>query len=195
MAVELRAGVGTDRPNHKQDVALVQFFLSGTGATVSVDGTFGTQTSTALAAFQNAKLGFTDGVVDPGDVTFKMLRGDFDDGSHAVIRAMVLGMLEEMQLGSSAIEQVPTADGKGLKTTWEEGPGIARIFSHHIWGTWEVRGAILSRYLELDEDAGPLGPPVSGERDHGFGGRISFFRRGRIEFGAGGVSETILPAE
>jgi LGFP repeat len=190
MAVELRAGVGTGRPNKSQDVATVQFFLG-----VAADGVFGGGTSAALASFQTEKLGFTDGFVDPCDITFKMLRGDIGDSDSALVRATVLTALADPVLGPSAIDEIPSADGQGLVTTWQHGDGIAKIYSHRSWGTWEVLGLILSRYLELKEDRGPLGMPISGERDHGVGGRISFFEHGRIVFdpGTGTAVETIVP--
>jgi len=197
MAVELRAGVGNGRPNLRQDVALVQFLLSGTGADVRLDGVFGGGTAAALSAFQLSRLGFTDGFADPGDITFKLLRGDLDDGSSAVVRASILSLLGEMAIGTSAIEEAPTSDGRGLASTWPHGDGIARIYSHPVWGTWEVRGLILSRYFELGDEAGEFGLPISGEREHGApGGRVSFFEHGRIEFDpAAGVTETLLLRE
>lgn len=190
MAVELRAGVGTNRPNHRQDVATVQLFLG-----VAVDGVFGGQTSAALATFQNARFGFTDGFCDPGDITYKLLRGDLDDSDSALMRGVVHSALNDPLLSPTAIEEVPSADGQGLVTTWSHGEGIAKIFSHHTWGTWDVRGLILARYLELDEERGPLGWPISGERAHGNGGRASFFQHGRITWDPPNVAavETIVP--
>jgi len=196
MAVELRAGVGPGRPNKPQDVATVQLLLSVIVAGgLAVNGKFGGETSAAIAFFQTAKLGFTDGFMDPGDITFKMLRANLGDSDSAAVRAAVLTALEDPVLGPSAIDEAQSADGQGLVTTWQDGEGIAKIYSHRSWGTWEVRGLILSRYLELQEDGGELGFPISGERDHGVGGRISFFVHGRIEFDpqTGTAVETIVP--
>ncbi len=190
MSLEIRAGVGTGRANYRQDVATVQFFLG-----VTIDGVFGPISAGALAAFQTAKFGFTDGFADPCDITFKRLRGPLTDSDSALSRALVLNALGETALGAAATQEVASADGLGLVTTWAQGDGIAKIYSHPIWGTWDVRGLILSRYLELDEERGALGMPISGERDHGnSGGRISYFEHGRIIFEPpSSVIETIVP--
>ena len=196
MSLEIRAGVGTNRPNHKQDVGLVQLLLGGHDFTVAADGSFGDQTATALAGFQESRLGFTDGFCDPCDVTFKMLRPEFTDAESILMRSLLLSLLGEATFGDVTSEEL-SPDGLGLIQTLPHGDGIARFYSHPTHGTWEVRGLILTRYQELGEAAGPLGMPISGERDHGFsGGRISFFDHGRIVFEpATGATETILAAD
>ena len=196
MSLEIRAGVGTDRPNHKQDVGLVQLMLGGHDFVVTADGSFGAQTATALAGFQESRLGFTDGFCDPCDVTYKMLRPEFTDSESILMRATLLSLLGEATFGDVQSEEL-SPDGLGLIQTLAQDGGIARFYSHPTHGTWEVRGAILARYMELGDAAGSLGMPISGERDHGFsGGRISFFDHGRIVFEpATGVTETILPED
>ena len=193
MALEIRAGVGSGRPNHKQDVGLVQLMLGGHEFTVTADGAFGVQTATALEGFQQSRLGFTDGFCDPCDVTYKMLRTEFTDSESILMRSLLLSLLGEATFGDVTAEELPP-DGLGLIQTRVQGEGIARFYSHPTHGTWEVRGAILGRYMELGDAAGALGMPISGERDNGFsGGRISFFDHGRIVFEpATGVSETVL---
>jgi len=196
VVLEIRAGVGSDRPNHKQDVGLVQLMLGGHEFTVTADGTFGVQTATALAGFQQSRLGFTDGFCDPCDVTYKMLRPEFTDSESILMRSSLLSLLDEATFGDVQSEEL-SPDGLGLIQTLAHGDGIARFYSHPTHGTWEVRGAILVRYMELGDAAGPLGMPISGERDHGFsGGRVSFFDHGRIVFEpAIGATETINPED
>jgi len=196
MSLEIRAGVGTDRPNHKQDVGLVQLMLGGHDFTVTADGDFGGQTATALAGFQESRLGFTDGICDPCDATYKMLRPEFTGSQSILMRTLLLSLLGEASFGDVMSEEA-SPDGVGLIQTIAHGDGFARFYSHPTHGTWEVQGLILTRYIELGDAAGALGMPIGGERDHGFsGGRVSFFDHGRIVFEpATGVTETILSAD
>jgi len=192
MTIELRASVGDGgQVNHKEDVALVQFFLNATNPPIALDGVWGPITSAALAAFQMTTFGFTDGRVDPGDVTFNRLRGDIssstDPVEDTVRRLVVLDALGIVTLPAPPpFAQRPTADGFGTVVQWGNAAGIFEVFSHRTFGTWEVVGAILARYLAMGEETSPLGNPISGERDapSGGGDRVSYFEDGRILFTA-----------
>ena len=123
MALEIRAGVGTGRPNHKQDVGLVQLMLGGHDFTVTADGSFGTQTATALAGFQESRMGFTDGFCDPCDVTFKMLRPEFTDPESILMRSLLLSLLNEATFGAVESEE-QSPDGLGLIQTPPSRSGV-----------------------------------------------------------------------
>lgn len=188
MTVQLRAGVGEGRPNHRQDVALVQLLLnSGLGGTpIAVDGVWGTQTRTSLDIFQLVHFGFNDGVVDPGDITFNRLRGPaLPADQDTLLRVEVLrsiGDRPDIQ-GSAPVSSRASADGLGVVTSWSVGDAIIFIHSHPTFGTWDVQGQIAILYQAQGEEAGPFGSPISGERDLEPGpGRVSWFERGRIEF-------------
>jgi hypothetical protein len=200
MTVELRAGVGDGRPNHRQDVALVQLLLNAGlgGVPIGVDGVFGPGTRQSLEIFQTAHFGFSDHVVDPGDITFKRLRGKaLTAAEDTLLRVVVLQSTGE---GAAIVGSEPTAerisdDGLGVVTTWSEGDGVLFIHSHPTFGTWEVRGLIAIEYQNMGEEAGAFGNPISGERDLlPGGGRVSWFERGTIEFRAGqGIVSTPAP--
>jgi hypothetical protein len=192
MTIELRASVGDGgQINHKEDVALVQFFLNATNPPVAMDGVWGPITSAALAAFQTTTFGFTDGRVDPGDITFNRLRGDIssstDPVEDTVRRLVVLDALGIVPLPAPPpFAQRPTADGFGTVVQWGNAAGVLEVFSHQTFGTWEVVGAILARYFAMGEESSALGNPISGERDapSGGGDRVSYFEHGRILFSA-----------
>jgi LGFP repeat len=193
MTIELRASVGDGgQVNHKEDVALVQFLLNATNPPVAMDGLWGPIVSAAVAAFQTTTFGFTDGRVDPGDITFNRLRGNdinttTDPVGDTVRRLVVLDALGIVALPAPPpVATRPTSDGFGTVVTWPEGAGILEVFSHSTFGTWEVRGVILARYLAIGEESSALGNPISGERDapSGGGDRVSYFEHGRILFTA-----------
>ncbi|MGW1887717.1 hypothetical protein [Streptomyces sp. NPDC001970] len=184
MSVQLRAGVGDGRPNHPEDVALVQLLLNGTPrAGLNIDGRWGSATRIALELFQRAQFGVADRIADPGDITFSRLRGPavtFHDD--ALLRSFAVHHAESSGASSGSVprdSERRTADGLGAVFDWTTTTGFAHIFSHPRWGTWEVRGVILDKYRELSEEAGELGNPISGERVVA-PGRVSWFERGHI---------------
>ncbi|WP_158839905.1 peptidoglycan-binding protein [Saccharothrix deserti] len=198
MTNQLRAGVGDNRPNHPEDVALVQLFLNGNpNAKIAVDGRFGPATRAAVEKFQKAQFGFGDGIVDPGDITFHRLRGngEVEFRTSALLRAFAVHKSESTEPDSGTLsDERFTADRQGAVFRWISPNGVAHIYTHPVLGTWEVRGLILVRYQELGEESSGLGLPISGERGAP-PGRVSWFEHGHIAFSTadGTVRETILP--
>jgi hypothetical protein len=201
MTIEMRASVGTGQENHPEDVALVQLLLLPSAPGLVNDGKFGPATATAIADFQTATFGFTDGRVDPGDITFNRLRGgdistSTDPEADTVRRLAVLDALGVLVLPAPPpIATRATADGLGTVVSWTQGAGFLEVYSHLTFGTWEVRGVILARYLAMGEESSPLGNPISGERGAPSGGsdRVSYFEHGRILFTAAtGVATEIF---
>lgn len=201
MTIEMRASVGTGQANHAEDIALVQFLLGPSTPGLAIDGKLGPATAAAIAAFQTATFGFTDGRVDPGDVTFNRLRGNdvnstTDPVEDTVRRLVVLDALGITPLlAPPPFATRPTADGFGTVVTWGNAAGAFEVFSHSTFGTWEVIGVILARYIAMGEEASALGNPISGEREapSGGGDRVSYFEHGRILFTAAtGVATEIF---
>jgi hypothetical protein len=199
MTIQLRAGVGDGRPNHPQDVALVQLFLNGAPAAgINADGVWGGQTRTALENFQMAQFGFSDHVVDPGDITFNRLRGPAsppaEDALLRILTLHVVGELTDVQ-GVAPVSSRPTADGVGVVTEWDAGGGTVSVYSHPTFGTWEVYGLIGAEYDTQGADGGSFGNPISGERNLEPGpGRVSWFEHGRIEYRAATGQVVLIPA-
>ncbi|WP_329342912.1 DUF4347 domain-containing protein [Streptomyces sp. NBC_00663] len=89
MAVrELSGSVGEGGVNAGDDVFTVQMLLNqvGPGAggpnpPLQVDGLVGPKTNGAIRGFQQTRLGFQDGLVEPGQVTFRTLKGFFTSPS------------------------------------------------------------------------------------------------------------------
>lgn len=201
MTVELRASIGTGQVNHAEDIALVQFLLGPSAPGLAIDGKLGPATLAAIAGFQTTTFGFTDGRVDPGDITFNRLRGNdvttaTDPVGDSVRRLVVLDALGIIPLPTPPpFATRPTSDGFGTVVSWGDAAGIIEVFSHTTFGTWEVVGVILARYLAMGEEASALGNPISGERKapSGGGDRVSYFEHGRILFSAAsGVATEIF---
>ena len=79
--------VGPNSPNEFEDVKVVQILLNlnqgrSGGTTLSTDGVFGSNTQTAIAAFQRTVMGAAqpDGRVDPNGATLRELCADIPDG-------------------------------------------------------------------------------------------------------------------
>lgn len=204
MTVQLRDPVGEGRPNHPEDVALVQLLLGERGELpVGVDGYWGGETLGAVQAFQVHHLGFTDGVVAPGDLTFHRLLGPPDPDPRAEgwgdlwRRALVLhrtGHGIGAGIGEVPEDYLrPTTDGLGWAAQWIVDGGAYDLYSHPRYGTWEVAGLILGRYREIGSDSSALGVPISGERAVP-PGAVGWFEHGRITYDAstGTVSESYV---
>lgn len=204
MTIQLRANVGNGQPNHREDVALVQLLLNGAGmGEVPVTAVFDQPTSLLLAAFQQHHLGFSDGVVGPGDITFLRMRGPADPDptleaiNDMTLRAFAVHFADGSagSLGDVPQEFVrPTADGQGFAGQWIVDGGATGMYSHPRFGTWEVKGAILLKYREIGEESSALGNPISGERTvppHA----ISWFEHGRIVFSFDDLSTTVVPLD
>lgn len=195
VTVEMRASVGDNQVNNREDVALVQFLLGPSSPGLAVDGVWGPNTAGAVGAFQNAQFGFSDGRVDPGDITYNRLRGTAstpDNDSFMRITILKAIGAGAGMTGVNPIQTRPTADGLGTVEIWTDEPGVVHIHTHPTFGTWEVRGVILSKYLDLGEEGGALGNPISGERDapSGGGDRVSYFEHGKITFTAATATAT-----
>ena len=201
MTVQLRATVGNGQANHPEDVATVQLLMSTHGVgEVAATGVFDPATAALVAAFQRHHLGFTDGVVGPGDITFNRMRGaaDPDQLVEAQTDMMLRAMALHFSTGSTAeIGDVPldfirpTADGQGFAGQWIVEGSATGIYSHPRFGTWDVRGAILIAYRAVGEEASALGNPISGERAVP-PGAVSWFEHGRLVFHAdSGVVEQV----
>src|SRR6184192_3085650 len=94
MTVELRASVGAGQVNHDQDIVLVQLLLNlAAPSGLAVTGVWDQDSAAALAAFQNTTFGFADGSINPGDITFKRLRGSISTATNPLqdtIRRMLV---------------------------------------------------------------------------------------------------------
>jgi hypothetical protein len=184
VTVMLRAGVGPDRPNHREDVALVQILLyTMWNRSVERDGLWGPATKASIESFQTAHLGFADAIVDPGDITFQRLRGIDRGAEHdASLRLDVLDVTRQWDISwRQSVALRDTADRLGTVVSYPYGDSFLDVYSHRTFGTWEVYGAIRESYAQLGNDGGVLGNPISGERDKvPAPGRVSWFERGRI---------------
>jgi peptidoglycan hydrolase-like protein with peptidoglycan-binding domain len=69
----ISASVGKGGKNNPADVTLVQNLLIKHGAGIKADGDCGPKTIAAIEAFQQAKLGFADGLISPGGKTWTAL--------------------------------------------------------------------------------------------------------------------------
>lgn len=77
VAKKINASVGTGGNNQKEDVKLVQQLLNAQDkAGLVEDGGCGPKTIAAIKAFQQKKLGFADGRIDPDGKTWKLLLGN-----------------------------------------------------------------------------------------------------------------------
>lgn len=83
-------------------------------------------------------------------------------------------------LGFAVADQEQVGDGRGVRARFERGT----IWRTPATGTWEVLGAVLGRYRQLDGPRGPLGYPVSAYTALA-GGHVSEFEHGAIYAAAG----------
>jgi hypothetical protein len=81
---EIGASVGQNGVNEADDIFTVQMLLNQVGAAqggpsppLNVDGIIGPKTIAAIGRFQLAQVGFQDGLVEPGQVTFAALKSFF----------------------------------------------------------------------------------------------------------------------
>ncbi|MGW7610497.1 peptidoglycan-binding domain-containing protein [Streptomyces sp. NPDC054766] len=81
---EISESVGEGGANAPDDVFTVQMLLNHVGPSaggpnppLQVDGLVGAKTTGAIRLFQETQLHFQDGLVEPGKVTFKALKGFF----------------------------------------------------------------------------------------------------------------------
>ena len=204
MTVQLRATVGDGQANHPEDVALVQLLMSTHGlGEVAATGVLDPATRALLAAFQQHHLGFTDGVVGPGDITFNRMRGAADPDplvearTDMTLRTLALHFSSgsTAEIGDVPLDFIrPTADGQGFAGQWIVEGGATGIYSHPRFGTWDVRGAILIAYRAIGEEGSALGNPISGERAVA-PGAVSWFEHGRLVFhgDSGQVERVDLP--
>ena len=74
-SASISASVGRDGKNKEEDVVTVQRLLNRSGAGLDTDGDCGSKTIRAIENFQQSRLGWKDGRVDPGGKTFAALTG------------------------------------------------------------------------------------------------------------------------
>ena len=74
-SASISASVGKGGKNKEEDVETVQRLLNRSGAGLEVDGDCGSRTIRAIENFQQSRLGWKDGRVDPGGKTFAALTG------------------------------------------------------------------------------------------------------------------------
>ncbi len=108
----LSASVGKKGENKEADVKQVQTLLNKNGAQVAADGKMGPKTIKAIEAFQQSKLGFKDGLVEPDKATWKALNGE-SVSSEGGKEAGAQGKAEQGQnIDPKSISPKPTPEQK-----------------------------------------------------------------------------------
>lgn len=71
----ISGSVGKGGTNNPEDVKKVQNLLNKNGCNLAIDGVIGSATIEAITKFQISKLGFSDGIIEPGKNSWRVLSG------------------------------------------------------------------------------------------------------------------------
>ncbi|MEM7319567.1 MAG: peptidoglycan-binding protein [Pseudomonadota bacterium] len=176
IATSITAAVGKGGTNAPQDVQTVQQLLNQNGASLVVDGLVGPKTIGAITKFQQASLGFGDGRVDPGGMTWEALAQGraapppegFDDDLKSLIDDLPSDdapppTIENKERADD--DDGPKGDWVGVETTIELGPLAFKVSTDN---KGKVTGGGLE--LGLKADVPPVGVPP-----YYFGGGAALF--------------------
>jgi peptidoglycan hydrolase-like protein with peptidoglycan-binding domain len=195
MTLTITASVGKDGANKRLDVAVVQNLLStiteetGGAPGLVTDGWNGPNTVNAIKRFQQHHFGFADGLMSPGEISFRRLNDAFDrrwsvSNPEFPLYVKYTALVEAQVRQETGLIGSPPhlrcADNVGWKLQLSSS---GNIYYHPAIGAYLVDGYIWAKYLENSEEHGVLGYPISDERDLPQGnGRISYFQYGSIQW-------------
>ena len=199
MTLTITASVGENGTNKRLDVAVVQNMLSAiteeAGGTPDLvtDSWNGPNTVNAISRFQQHHFGFADGLISPGEITFRRLNDAFDRRwsvsnpefpLYVKYTALVKAQLRQDIGFIGNPPHLSCADNVGWKLQLS---ASGNIYYHPTVGAYLVDGFIWAQYLGSGEEHGILGYPISDERDLPQGnGRVSYFQFGSIQWASAG---------
>ncbi len=183
----LSGSVGAGGGNHPTDVALVQVLLNRQGYALEVDGQCGSMTVGAIVDFQRKRLGFADGLVEPGRNTWRALTGQPLVQAPAArgVHPSLPRIEHRVSTGLEELEPIPSCGGYGTDSVENEQRIAGAAYSYKngdeeaeiLAGEVEVgptgikaKGAVLNvktaegelQVLEGQVELGPTGVAASG---------------------------------